>query len=220
MISLDRRNQVTYWIALVGVAVAIVVFVLFLFRDRFGGRRERWGEALSPRPTPQSDVTRARRTPALVSSATSAAVMTPQTSTKAQTTPTSSPARSTLREDTDRLRQLTADWIYRGYGQMAGQAIGRFSRSKTPGQTFAAAEGDEVEGVKIEKLDRGRVLLRLGEATQELPMKPEPELPEPAMKAGASPERRPAPPGGPMPQRPRREPGNPPEIVPEETEFQ
>ena len=176
-----RRQDVTYWLALVVIAVGIVALMLFLFRERFAARRmeKERGRALqttvreaSPGPSATPTVTPAE-------GAVATATPTPRTPARDGAVPTSVPGRDSLREDTIRLREITSNWAYRGYAQMGPRGIGSFSRSAQAGDTFTAARGDTVDEVTVDVLDRTRAVLRLRQATLELLIKPEEAEPTP-----------------------------------------
>jgi len=100
---------------------------------------------------------------------------------------------------------------------MGTRGIGRFSRSEKRGDNFTASEGEDFEGVTIESLDRKRAVLRLGQATFELTLKPEEMKPTPAVRVRPRQRRQPV--------RPDRQPTKPEDKEPadlskQETPFQ
>jgi len=176
-----RRQDVTYWLALLVIAVGIVAFMLFLFRDRFAARRLEKEKGRARQATMQERRTEPSATPTATPAGEAIATATPTSRTPARVgaVPTSAPARDTLKEDATRLREITANWAYRGYAQMGPRGIGSFSRSNQEGDTFTASRGDTVDEITVDILDRTRAVLRLGQATVELLIKPEEPKPTP-----------------------------------------
>jgi len=76
----------------------------------------------------------------------------------------------------DRLAEITANWVYRGFVQIGDRKRGRFTRyvpESRETEVFFANESEVFEEVTLESLEMLAAVARLGEATVSLPLVPE-----------------------------------------------
>lgn len=111
------------------------------------------------------------------------------------------PSASPVSEDQVALEKAVASWKYRGFMALGEKRRGRFSRGHRDEDEFNVWEGQEVDGVRVEKLKPGEAELHLGQGRVLLAIQKE-ELKRERMERPAGiPPAPEAQPGAPRPER-------------------
>lgn len=85
--------------------------------------------------------------------------------------PTPTPKRPV--SDSERLAEITSNWVYRGFAGVGQDKTGRFTHHQRGESDFFVTLGEVVEGVTIEQLEKEAAVARLGQATVAMPLVPE-----------------------------------------------